>query len=92
MLEHRALIQEVHKELMLLGSDGLATRVGAVLVHDERRDRILQEASTALSRDDFSRAEAAILRVQLAEVLSDVDPFWMRWNYMGQAKGWLPRP
>ncbi len=53
-------------------------------------ENVLKEAATALSDEDFDTERARQLDVQLRAVLSDTDPFWMRWRYVSEKKGWLP--
>ncbi|NCD09156.1 MAG: ATP-binding protein [Negativicutes bacterium] len=52
-------------------------------------ERILEEAALALSDENFSKIQAKALDQRLREVLSDTDPFWMRWRYVAEKKGWL---
>ncbi len=51
-------------------------------------ESLLEEAAQALSDDNFSVKRAQSLHERLTAVLGDTDPFWVRWNYVGQAKGW----
>ncbi|MFO0556343.1 MAG: ATP-binding protein [Polyangiaceae bacterium] len=53
-------------------------------------ERILDEAATALSNPKFDRGQAGLLQEKLRKVLSDTDPFWVRWRFVGERKGWLP--
>lgn len=55
----------------------------------EAAERALAEATTALQRDDLDPARAKTLDQRLKEVLGDTDPFWMRWRYVAETKGWL---
>lgn len=52
---------------------------------------VLEEASQAMSSEDFDSKKAQVLRDKLLKVLGDTDPFWLRWNYIGEAKGWLKK-
>lgn len=52
-------------------------------------EHVLEEAAVALSDDNFNRERAHDLDQRLRQVLSEVDPFWMRWRYMADKKGWL---
>jgi hypothetical protein len=49
----------------------------------------LTQASEALSDDSFDAQDAKALDAKLREVLSDTDPFWMRWRFVAEKKGWL---
>jgi hypothetical protein len=49
----------------------------------------LEEAARALSDEQFSKDDAIALDQRLREVLSDTDPFWMRWRFVAEKKGWL---
>ena len=53
-------------------------------------EKVLNEAAKALSDEDFDGQRAGQLDVQLRSVLSDTDPFWMRWRFVSEKKGWLP--
>ena len=50
---------------------------------------MLEEAALALSDTAFGRNEAIALDQRLREVLSGTDPFWMRWRFVAEKKGWL---
>jgi hypothetical protein len=52
-------------------------------------ERVLREASSAMSRESFGKREARELDGKLREVLSETDPFWMRWRHVADRKGWL---
>jgi hypothetical protein len=52
-------------------------------------EQALEEAALALSDEQFSKEDAAALEQRLRTVLSDVDPFWMRWQFVAEKKGWL---
>lgn len=49
----------------------------------------LARATQALSDDSFDAKDAKVLDNRLREVLSDTDPFWMRWRFVAEKKGWL---
>lgn len=55
----------------------------------EEAEQALNDASEALKRKDLSKQEALQLDKRLREVLSDTDPFWMRWRFVAEQKGWL---
>jgi len=46
------------------------------------------EAESALNDEQLSNADAAALEQRLRAVLSDTDPFWMRWRFVSEKKGW----
>jgi hypothetical protein len=54
------------------------------------REEALEEAAIALSDEHFDRDRARKLDARLREVLGDTDPFWMRWRFAGEKRGWLP--
>ena len=51
-------------------------------------ETVLEEAALALSNEQFSKDDALSLEQRLRAVLSDTDPFWMRWRFVGEKKGW----
>ncbi len=55
-------------------------------------ERVLEEAAVALSDENFDALAAQALDAKLREVLGDIDPFWSRWRFVGEKKGWLQRP
>ena len=52
-------------------------------------ETVLAEATQALSDPGFDTNEAKKLDARLRRVLSDTDPFWMRWRFVAEKKGWL---
>ncbi|WP_448669176.1 AAA family ATPase [Enterobacter mori] len=52
-------------------------------------EKVLSEAAKILSNDKITPAQALKIDKKLRAVLSDTDPFWMRWRYVGEKKGWL---
>jgi hypothetical protein len=52
-------------------------------------EQVLEHAAQALSNEHFGKADALALEKSLRAVLSDIDPFWMRWKFVGEKKGWL---
>ncbi len=49
----------------------------------------LQEAALAMADAAFDAKKAKSLVAKLKRVLGETDPFWMRWNYVAEKKGWL---
>lgn len=54
-----------------------------------KAEQVLEEAALALSDEAFGRSEALALDQRLREVLSDTDPYWMRWRFVAEKKGWF---
>ena len=52
-------------------------------------ETVLIRAAKALSDDAFDLRAAKKLDVELRKVLSETDPFWMRWRFVAEKKGWL---
>jgi hypothetical protein len=52
-------------------------------------EEALEEATRLLSGESLGSEEARRLDARLQEVLSDTDPFWMRWRFVAEKKGWL---
>ena len=52
-------------------------------------EEVLEQAAQALSRPEPSKDEVMRLDGELRRILSDVDPFWIRWRYVGEKQGWL---
>ncbi|WP_324692127.1 ATP-binding protein [Cobetia sp. D5] len=55
----------------------------------EEAEQALNDATEALKSGDLSQQEALQLDKRLREVLGDTDPFWMRWRFVAEQKGWL---
>lgn len=51
-------------------------------------EEALEKAARALSDENFNKGDAIALHQRLREVLSDTDPFWMRWRFVAEKKGW----
>ena len=52
-------------------------------------EKVLERAAKALSHDNLDRASAQKIDLELRKVLSDTDPFWMRWRFVAEKKEWL---
>jgi hypothetical protein len=52
-------------------------------------ENILAQAAEAMNNPHFEPAQAQILHQLLCQVLSETDPFWLRWRYIGEKRGWL---
>ena len=52
-------------------------------------ERVLEEASIAMTTPNFGKPEAQAIDRKLREVLGDTDPYWMRWRFVAEKKGWL---
>lgn len=52
-------------------------------------EQALKEAEEALKDEGFNAVKAKAIEEKLREVLGDTDPFWMRWRFVGEKRGWL---
>jgi hypothetical protein len=52
-------------------------------------EKALDAAAVALSDPKFDKRAARKIDGQLREVLGEHDPFWMRWRFFGEQRGWL---
>ena len=52
-------------------------------------ERVMEDVALALSNENFSKEDARTVDQRLREVLSDNDPFWMRWRFLVEKKGWM---
>ena len=52
-------------------------------------EQTIERAAAAMSSDNFSKVQAQEIHRDLLKVLGDTDPFWMRWRFVGEKKGWL---
>jgi AAA domain, putative AbiEii toxin, Type IV TA system len=48
----------------------------------------LEKAAVAMSDPNFGGEAAISLHAELAAVLGGIDPFWARWRYVAERKGW----
>jgi hypothetical protein len=48
----------------------------------------LEKAAIAMSNPNFGGQEAAELHASLGKVLGGTDPFWVKWRYVAEQKGW----
>ncbi|MDI9247119.1 AAA family ATPase [Stenotrophomonas sp. RS-48] len=53
-------------------------------------EEALERAALAMARKDFSKSDAQAIHLELQKVIGDTDPFWLRWRFVGEKKGWLP--
>lgn len=52
----------------------------------------IDEASRALSDPKTTPEQGRAIDRQLRALLGDMDPFWIRWRYMAEKRGWLRDP
>lgn len=52
-------------------------------------EQAIERAIAAMTQPNFSKARAQKVHRDLLNVLGDTDPFWMRWRFVGEKKGWL---
>jgi hypothetical protein len=83
VLTHRAFIRQGDVRSWLT-SEAFDLKSG----YSIEAETVLEEAALALSNEQLSKEEAAALEQRLRGVLSDTDPFWMRWRFVGEKKGW----
>jgi len=84
-LSHRQFIRQGDIRAWLT-SDAFDMKSG----YSIEAERALEEAARALSDPAFNHNDALALDQRLREVLSEIDPFWMRWHFVTEKKGWLP--
>jgi len=53
-------------------------------------EEALERAAMAMTQENFSKSEAKAIHLELQKVIGDTDPFWLRWRFVGEKKGWLP--
>jgi predicted ATPase len=51
-------------------------------------ENVLEKAASALKKENLTQKEFEIIDNALKNVLSETDPFWMRWRYVSTKKGW----
>ena len=52
-------------------------------------EQALKAAEEALKDEGFNADKAKTIDAKLRKVLGDTDPFWMRWRFVGEKRGWL---
>ena len=52
-------------------------------------EHALENAGLAMQSPDFDKGKAQKIDIQLRRLLSDIDPFWIRWRYICEKRGWL---
>ena len=52
-------------------------------------EQLLDKAAQALVDEAFDQKQAKKLDAELRKVLGDTDPFWIRWGFIGEKRGWL---
>jgi len=52
-------------------------------------EHVLDEAAQVLSTSTVDEKVARQLDTKLRAVLGDIDPFWVRWRFVGEKQGWL---
>ncbi|MBQ7608164.1 MAG: AAA family ATPase [Desulfovibrionaceae bacterium] len=52
-------------------------------------EAVIALAREALANEDYDLAKAQELDDRLREVLPNFDPFWLRWRYVAEKRGWV---
>lgn len=52
-------------------------------------EQVLLEVEKFLEGNGQDKVAARKLNAKLQGVLSDIDPYWIRWRYLGEKQGWL---
>lgn len=52
-------------------------------------ENLLEKANAVMNSANFDAGKAKQLDAELRQLLSDTDPFWMRWRFIGEKQGWL---
>lgn len=52
-------------------------------------EKVLNQAALALSSNTITVTQAQKIDKKLRGVLCDTDPFWMRWRFVAEKKGWI---
>lgn len=52
-------------------------------------EQALNEAAAVLSATNIDLQQARAVDSKLRGLLGDTDPFWIRWQYVGEKQGWL---
>ena len=94
-LERQAVVLQ-RRPFVRMGTAGRWLTSDAFDLSSEGRppeaERVLEDAALALSDEAFDKKRARKLDALLRTVLGDTDPFWVRWRFVGEARGWLPGP
>ncbi|BBQ13543.1 AAA family ATPase [Stenotrophomonas maltophilia] len=53
-------------------------------------EQAIERAALAMRSPNFSNLDAKAIHLDLQKVLGDTDPFWVRWRFVGEKKGWWP--
>jgi hypothetical protein len=52
-------------------------------------EKILEDASRAMTEPGFDAKAGRALNGKLGKVLGELDPFWIRWRFIAEKRGWL---
>ncbi len=54
-------------------------------------DDAVEEGILFMAEESPDQAKAQALDLRLRGLLTEDDPFWIRWRYVGEQQGWLKR-
>ena len=57
--------------------------------HSVEAEKVIEKASDAMNKGTFDAEKARKIDAALRGVLGDTDPFWMRWRYIAEKRGWI---
>ncbi len=62
---------------------------GLEYARSRKAEEVMEEAFQIMKSDVIDVVKARQVHEKLSNLLSDIDPFWIRWRYVGEKKGWL---
>ena len=57
----------------------------------QEAEQALEEAAVALSNEGLDQRQAQALDQRLRTLLSELDPFWLRWRFVAEKRRWLSK-
>lgn len=52
-------------------------------------ERVIERAARAIENPELSKKEGREIHRELRDVLGELDPFWVRWRFIAEKRGWV---
>ncbi|XXX82214.1 ATP-binding protein [Sorangium sp. So ce134] len=85
------VVRVIEEPLERLGDANtwLMQRFGLKQPRSREAERAIEQAAKAMEAPKLSKKEARAIHEGLRKVLGELDPFWVRWRFIAEKRGWV---
>lgn len=85
------VVRVVEEPLERLGDANtwLMQRFGLKQPRSREAEKAIEQAAKAMEAPKLSKKEGRAIHEELRKVLGELDPFWVRWRFIAEKRGWV---